>query len=73
MFLTKCIFLDGPGSPVEVVTSVCCHLRGLLRGIAVATAKLHLVVSVIPTAFGAFGIKRAVFWWFLSFPPATTV
>ena len=35
---------------------------------SVATAMLHLVVSVIPTAFGAFGIKRAVFWWFLSFP-----
>ena len=35
---------------------------------SVATAMLHLVVSVIPTAFGAFGIKRAVFRWFLSFP-----
>ena len=35
---------------------------------AVATAMLHLVVSVISTAFGAFGIERAVFCWFLSFP-----
>ena len=31
------------------------------------------MVSVIPTAFGAFGIKRAVFWWFLSFPPMGSV